>query len=315
MLPAVLAAAAQTGAPLPPDSHSLQQVEVVSSKLSRRALNRIVTHFVASHAEPTGTMNQVGRWREVICPKTSGLKPLYAEFVSRRIMAVAHSIGAPTARSVRGCAVNVEIVFTPEPQELLNHIARSYPLLLGSSRSAGDTRIRRAVQSWYLTGTRSMEGWNPPVTGLSSAPSGDMQIQAAISAPFLTGLQIDPPYGHGFAPGGISGSHLGAGLTSELLHVFVIVDSREVAGLSLRSVSDYLAMVALTRIGSLDACSELPSITDLLSSGCGTRAKPPALTAADTAYLKALYSSDLEVNLNIEQSDMRDRMVSAIAGR
>jgi hypothetical protein len=39
------------------------------------------------------------------------------------------------------------------------------------------------------------------------------------------------------------------------------------------------------------------------------------LTAADTAYLKALYSSDLETNLNIELADMRDRMVTAIAGR
>jgi hypothetical protein len=88
-----------------------------------------------------------------------------------------------------------------------------------------------------------------------------------------------------------------------------------VAGDSLRSISDYIAMLALTRMGSLDACSELPSIIDLLSSGCDARDKPQALTDADTAYLKALYSSDLEMNLNIEQVDMRDRMVMSITGR
>jgi hypothetical protein len=97
--------------------------------------------------------------------------------------------------------------------------------------------------------------------------------------------------------------------------VLVIVDTSKIAADSLSSISDYISMLALTRMDFLDGCSELPSIIDLLSSGCGKRAKPLALTETDTAYLKALYSADLEKNLNLEQGDMRDRMVATITGR
>jgi hypothetical protein len=74
-------------------------------------------------------------------------------------------------------------------------------------------------------------------------------------------------------------------------------------------------MLALTRMSSLDDCSRLPSIIDLLSSGCGKREKPVALTETDTAYLKALYSANLENTLNLEQGDIRDKMVTAIRGQ
>jgi hypothetical protein len=97
--------------------------------------------------------------------------------------------------------------------------------------------------------------------------------------------------------------------------VLVIIDTSKIATDSLSSISDYISMLALTRMDFLDGCSELPSIIDLLSSGCRKRAKPLALTETDTAYLKALYSADLEENLNLEQGDMRDRMVTTITGR
>ena len=83
------------------------------------------------------------------------------------------------------------------------------------------------------------------------------------------GARVDPAYGGRVCPSGIAGSYFTKGLTSEFLHVLVIVDTRKVAGDSLRSIADYIAMLALTRMGSLDGCSELPSIIDLLSSGCG----------------------------------------------
>ena len=57
-------------------------------------------------------------------------------------------------------------------------------------------------------------------------------------------------------------------------------------------------------MGPLDACSELPSIIDLLSSGCGERQRLGSLTGADTAYLEAFYSMDAEANLNLEQGEI-----------
>jgi hypothetical protein len=68
--------------------------------------------------------------------------------------------------------------------------------------------------------------------------------------------------------------------------------------------------LALTRIASMDACSHLPSILNLFTADC---AAPTAMTASDTAYLKALYGTDLNKNLNVEQGDMHDRMLQEIS--
>jgi hypothetical protein len=129
------------------------------------------------------------------------------------------------------------------------------------------------------------------------------------------GLRVDPAYGGGYSGTGSLGSHLNMGFTSEILQVFIVVDSSKIAGDSLASISSYIAMLTLTRMTSLDGCSELPSIMDLLASSCAERQKPQALTETDSAYLKALYSSDLETNVNFEQVDIRDRMVATLTTR
>ena len=96
--------------------------------------------------------------------------------------------------------------------------------------------------------------------------------------------------------------------------VLIIADSTRVAPYSLQSIADYAAMVSLTRMAQLENCAPLPSITDLLASGCATPA-PEALTAADRAYLKALYSANLEQTLNLERGDVHERMMRQIEGQ
>jgi hypothetical protein len=53
---------------------------------------------------------------------------------------------------------------------------------------------------------------------------------------------------------------------------------------------------------------------DLLSADCTGRAPPNFITGADVAYLKALYSANLEMNLNLERGDMHDRMLQDVLG-
>jgi hypothetical protein len=303
--------------PSPSRSQPLDEVTITARKYERRALeNVIIPKFVQSHGSPSPGINQLGRWRDGVCPRVSGLQPAYNQFVVRRLAAVAQSVGAPAKPVGQPCRVNIEIVFTPQPQALLDRIAKVFPTLLGSSRTHGDTTFTRPVQSWYLTGTRALNGYNPPVVGLDASPppTADNHADASVSLPLSYGVQVDPPYGNGTTATGLAGSRLGKGLASEFLHVFAIVDSRQVEQSSLMAVSDYLALVSLTRMSSLDTCSELPSIIDLLSSGCGTRARPTGITAADTAFLKSLYSSDLAHNINIERGDLHDRMVTTLLG-
>jgi hypothetical protein len=177
------------------------------------------------------------------------------------------------------------------------------------------TTFTRPIQAWYETGTRSMD-YQPPVIGLSKgAPPSDTQYNPGADSPLLTGVQLDSDVtAMGLQPSGIAGSHIARGLRSEFAHVLIIADSTRVAHYSLQSIADYAAMLSLTRMAQLENCAPLPSITDLLASGCATPA-PEALTAADRAYLKALYSANLEQTLNLERGDVHERMMRQIEGQ
>jgi hypothetical protein len=123
-------------------------------------------------------------------------------------------------------------------------------------------------------------------------------------------LQIDSPW---IALHGQAGSLLGDAERSEFVYVTVIADAHALVEYRLQAVADYIAMLVLTRT-ALDGCSELPSIIDLLSPDCGARARPQGITEADTAYLTALYSSNLELKVNLEKGEMRSRMLKSLEG-
>jgi hypothetical protein len=290
---------------------SPEEVTVVG-KTDLPTLKHEIHQFVQSHAKPSTLIGQIGSWHEKVCPLVTGLQGTGAEFVSHQIENVARSVGAPTVTSGKKCTVNIEVAFTGEPQALLDHIAATkYRLLLGYYRASElkqVTTFNHPVQAWYMTGTHSVDA-GLPIVGLSGAGGPTDGI-------FNTGLKVDSAATDGSLGFGISGnpeSHLTKGLRSEFMHVLIIVDSKAVAKYPLRSISDYIALLALTRIGSQDTCSGLSSILTLFDAGCG---QPPAeITGADTAYLKALYGANLNMNLALEQGDIRERMLQTISSK
>ncbi len=286
VLPAVAPAQSKEGS-APAQPQALEEVTVTAVKQSdERTLDRvIIPRFVASHGVPNPYSHQLGRWRSpgAICPSTVGLRPAFADYVSHRILSVAASVGAPTA--VYGhCKATVEVIFTPDPQEQVNYFSKHYRALLGYDGDMSEKDLltfSQQIRAWYTTATLTF---------------GNSWV-----------VDKDPPVGVVNAQERGSASRISAGTLSGFVNVLVIADARRVSEHSLGSIADYIAMLVLTR-ASTGGCSELPSIIDLLSSGCTGRPPPDAITAADTAYLKALYSADLGKNLNLERGDMHDRM-------
>jgi hypothetical protein len=311
------------------NGQSTTEVTVIA-KMDPQTLNRVINEFVQSHAKPSTMIGQVGRWHSAVCPAVTGLTTAADKFVSDRIMSVARSIGAPTPRAGKKCDVNVEVVFTPEPQGLLDHVSDKYHGLLGFYKVSDVQQITtfsHPIQAWYVTGTRALDSQVPmhcffqcstPTLGDANGAAPPDAANAAGSAlSFVPHLEIDSQQSSGMGAGlglgvaGYSGSRLGKGLRSEFVHVLIIADSNEVATYPVTSISDYVALLALTHVASLDSCTELPSITNLFAAGCGEQ--PPMITATDTAYLKALYGADLDQNLNIEQGEIHGRMLQAIS--
>jgi hypothetical protein len=325
------AAAASTAAP--PDHFdsangpSLPEVTVIG-KMDKHTLDHVINQFIESHAEPSPVISQIGRWREEVCPKVTGLQDPYRDFVSNGIIKLARSVGAPARLNPTKCSANIEVVFTPDPQALLAGITQKYRSLLGyypTTEAKQATTFTHPIQAWYVTGSRTLNGFLPPKMGAGRGPpsvgccgEGGLPQPPSAVQPFVVGMQIDSAEtagisGEGMGPTGTAGSRLSHGLRSEFVHVLIIVDAGKVAKYPLQTISDYIALLALTHIASLDNCSQLPSILNIFGKDCA--APPGALTASDAAYLKSLYGADLDTNLNIEQGDLRQRMLDVISRR
>jgi hypothetical protein len=304
-LAVVIVAFAGTAAADPKGAQSssqepLQEVTVTAQKqIDKRTLDRvIIPRFVKSHGKPNSFSGQVTRWTrpDIICASTIGLEPAAADFVSHRITTLAASVGAPVAKQAH-CLPNVEIIFTANPQEQVSYFAQHYRELLGWDAGPLHDRLTfsHQIRAWYSTATyTSGAGWTvdsdkPPIW--ISDPPVKINVQDAGS-----------------------GGRITKTMRSGFTNVLVIADAKQVSKHSLRAIADYISMLVLTRT-AVDGCSELPSIVDLFSADCAARTPPDSVTTADSAYLKALYTADLENNLNFEQNDLHDRMAREVLGR
>jgi len=235
------------------------------------------------------------RWRIGICPVTLGLSPAMNSFVSARIDAIADEVGAPHQTQAQ-CKPNLVIIFANEPQRQLEEVVKALgPSVLGFHYSQQTKRLMtfdRPVQGWYVTSTRNFKGVEA--------------IDDALPMPALDPTNI---FSHSPVPGGEPGSRLTNLRVSLIVQALALVDANKVEALSIESIADYLAMLVLSRSTSPDTCSQLPSIIDLLAPNCGESEKPGRVTAGDLAFLRALYSINLEAPLDLEQSTIEADMM------
>jgi hypothetical protein len=284
------------------DTAELPDVTVIAPRppAPQELAGDAVATFISSHAAPSVVLHQLTRWRVGICPLIQGLSPAFNAFVSARIVAVAVAVGAPH-EDTEQCRHNVEIFFTLEPQKLLDEIVKRDARLIGFHYSPQEKRLatfRHPVQGWYVTSTRNYKG------------------QEAMDNP-LPLPAVDPTniFESGRVPPGQPGSRLTSLRNSLIVNALIIVDANKITSMTIGSISDYLAMLVLSQAKSPDSCSQLPSIMDLMATACGDKARPTQITAGDIAFLRALYSADLEQPLSLEQSDIQNHMMRQFRGR
>lgn len=97
-----------------------------------------------------------------------------------------------------------------------------------------------------------------------------------------------------------SGSGIGIGV------LILIGDATKTVGYSVGTIADYVSMLTLSVMQSPDPCDPLPSILDLMASSCGTRERPTAMTAADLAFLKALYYRNTGLGPSLSRDNIQD---------
>jgi hypothetical protein len=201
---------------------------------------------------------------------------------------IALAVGAPI-NTEASCKPNIEIVFTTTPQALLDNVRKNEPDHLGYATSNAQrdvlATVTRPIQAWYTT---EIVDWN----GMRLVDSG-------------------MPLGEGIEVTRSNGSRINNGIHSGFNHVLIVIDTTKVAGQTIVPLADYISMVALTQITSLDTCQQLPSIVNILVAGC--KHVEDSITQFDLAYLRGLYRMIADRILVAQRNDIADAMADTLA--
>ena len=73
-------------------------------------------------------------------------------------------------------------------------------------------------------------------------------------------------------------------------------------------------MLALSQGQYYDTCQNVPTITNLMASGCGDEMKPAAITDVDMTYLRGLYKMAPDGNYLGERASIAYEMKKDLGG-
>lgn len=290
-----------TSAPATPNAVPFPQTELpeitvtaavppTEEELAGNSLSQFVDHHATTHDFPTPISRNLGRWRggmQSICPATTGLSTNYNAFVTSRLRAVAEYVGAPV-QSDSKCSDNVTVVFTDNPEQAMKGIvswAQKY-----FQRNNHFQSIKRLIA---YTSDHAIQGWYFTTHGGARASNTEIALLPVSLLPIWPKIF---PRNDGGDTNGIGAAVL-------------IVDARKIEGTPIGAIADYLAVLSLSVIQSPDHCDPLPSILDLMSSSCGAREKPTAITAGDLAFLKALYYKNTVLGGSLSRADIEANMM------
>ena len=255
-----------------------------AEELAGDSLHQFIKHHsTAGNLDLWDELRGDPRWiggRRSICPVTIGLSPEQNGFVTERLRALAAYVGAPVQPGPR-CEENVTIQFTNNPQRTMDQVYKWATVYFRNRYSGGMRELIKfksghAIQGWYLMG-------------------GDWRNDLALA--HLDVLPIWPQITQNYR----SGSGIGV--------VILVVDTTKVVGSSIGAIADYLAMLTLSVVQLPDHCDPLPSILDIMSSSCGAREMPTAITAGDLAFLKALYFKNTGLGPSMSRNEIESIMM------
>lgn len=295
---AATTAMAEGGPAGAPRSAPITVAPVTVTAPSQATIEKQSYAFVRNHVSSGNPeIGQMGRWYAPVCVEVVGLpQEDEAAAIKARIESVAQAVGVPKA--AKTCTANVEIVFSVDPQRVMDMVADRRDWLLGYYHAHLAKQLKRVthpIQSWYVT--------------TSVADDAAAAVLATNNLrQFTHGRSgvIDDPDQPG--PAGCAASHFTSCLHSELFNVFIVADSKALEGKELGLVEDYMAMLALAKPRSLDQCNGFTSVLDLFANPACDHPAPDGLTPADAAYLTALYQSDLRAKGWGEQGEISLRM-------
>ena len=219
---------------------------------------------------------QLARFETPICPAVVGLPQAHARVVEWRIRNVADR--AKVRVDKLGCKPNVTIVVADDGAAFVNLLHRKRPTLFNTMALHDVTKLLKSqgpCWAWQSISPKRRDGGSVEMISQIQLGSGPPQ-PVAKGAYIASNVQL---------------SRLSMPVRQDTDLAFVVLDLKNIKGLTLQQVADYSAMVGLAAIRTAKTdILEKPSILTMFQDAASGRAIQPEATAFDLAYLAALYS-------------------------
>ncbi|MDP9090957.1 MAG: hypothetical protein M3O26_19760 [Pseudomonadota bacterium] len=233
----------------------------VAAPRDRAAVERQVRTFVNAIAVKPGE-ESLARWQSQIplCPLVAGMPSKDGEYILSRVSKIATAAGAPLASS--NCKGNFYIIVTSDPEGVIKAWSKRDVRLFGDEADQGGAKIRefnaaRPIRIWYNTEFYRLDG----------TPLGNAEGRTNDSA---------------------RATRLETNNYRALSSIIALVDTRHLKNVSYGQVAAYVSMIGLVQLRPQANVTDMPTILNLFSDSAKA---PPAMTAWDESFLKAVYQT------------------------
>jgi hypothetical protein len=262
-------------------SEALEEVTVTARRSAELAPK--VRAFVNEISVVDAQAEGLARWHTRVCPLVSGLPRGDGEFILERLSEVARLAKVPLAGEQ--CRPNLYILVSAQPEDLLRAMEkRNRTFTFGHDPFRGTDTPARIVDEFIKT-PRPVRVW------YNSSPEGADYATPGLGFPSNV---ADMNGGGGLAMPTISewerSSHVASTLVRTFSTVFVVVNLRQLQGVTRGQLADYVGMVGFAQIKPTARLNDARTILKLFD---GTpQAAPPGLTDWDQAFVRSLYATE-----------------------
>lgn len=251
-----------------------------AAPVTRQAADRMLAEIV----HPVD--GQIARYSDGICPVAIGVNEQFGGRVADRIRKVAETAGAPV--TTQPCEGNLLVFFVNSPAEFFQSVEREHPAWLRSLSRYSRKELAASnepILAWHLTTRTNGEGEGSHEDVSASQPVPTMRVRDSSVVQPVTRQTIDS--------------------------AFVVVSLSAIDGRPIYQIADNIALQALT---SVDV-PESSQVTTVLTALKQEPSKAAAMmTAADLAFLRALYAGDGEQNAASERRRLAEAMAGDLSG-
>lgn len=277
-------ALATSAAPIsmsPPPSAD-EPIVVQGTANTPKQINHFVDQLTAAQSD-----DQLGRFLEPICPKVLGLLPGQGNLVEQRMRKVAAAVGAPVAPEK--CQANTFVLIGSDKPASIEGVRKQYPALVDGVPTATLKALERSpgpAASWQVVGLVGADGM--PLASVRTSEGSD-PVRIVKSFGWISRIsRLTKP---------------------QFLVSVLVIETKALNGVDTRQLADYAVMRTLAPTDTTHKIAvAAPSIIKLFDAGVTPEIAPASVTWWDFMFLKALYSSDNEVNAAQQRGDIAHQM-------